>query len=316
MGVTLEGVHLLEVEPDLAAFLSIEDRRSAASVSVPVTVLPRGRLELDALLQDAGAFGAMVVDGMVLSRLTVAGRRALRLAGPGDVMALAGSSRTDALRVDREVATETRLAMFDDHLLVAIRRWPRLVTGLHVRLGEQQERLAAQLVICQMPRVEDRVLAMMWLLAETWGRVKSSGTSLPLMLTHGLLGEMIGARRSTVTLAVTHLVERGSVMRQDRGWLLLDRPRPVAEGGTPGGAPELVPEVHSGWDARVGDGAPAPVRGVALATIEALYEHHVLSTERFRDELAKAAASRDRSRALRRQIRERRLARGGRRAPS
>ncbi len=48
-----------------------------------------------------------------------------------------------------------------------VRRWPGLLAGLHVHVAEQSERLAAQLVICQLPRVDQRLLAIMWLLAES-----------------------------------------------------------------------------------------------------------------------------------------------------
>jgi hypothetical protein len=81
-----------------------------------------------------------------------------------------------------------------------------------------------QLAICQLPRVEERLLALMWWLAESWGRVTSVGTLLPVAMTHDVLGALVGARRPTVTLAIGELVERGAIARQDRGWLLLEAP--------------------------------------------------------------------------------------------
>jgi hypothetical protein len=125
------------------------------------------------------------------------------------------------------VAAPARLALLGSEFLVATRRWPRISIGLHLRMADQADRLAAQLVVCQLPRVDQRLLAMMWLLAESWGQVTSIGTSLPLSLTHDVLGELIGARRPTVTLALGELSERGALIRQDRGWLLVERP-PVA----------------------------------------------------------------------------------------
>ena len=79
-------------------------------------------------------------------------------------------------------------------------------------MADGAQRLAVQLAICQLPRVQDRVLAMLWLLAESWERVTSSGTTLSLSLTHQAL---VGARRPTVTLALGELAERGAVVQQD-----------------------------------------------------------------------------------------------------
>ena len=72
--------------------------------------------------------------------------------------------------------------------------------------------MTVQLVICQLPRVEDRVLAVLWLLAESWGHVTPAGVRLPLALTHETLGALIGARRPTVTLALRKLTDDGTLV--------------------------------------------------------------------------------------------------------
>jgi hypothetical protein len=184
---------------------------------------------------------------MILEHLLVGGHAALRLLGPGDLIVRPGPSRTGLLDLTREAGVNACVALLDNSVLLAIRRFPRLALGLQIRLGEQHERLAAQLTICQMPRVEDRVLSLLWLLAETWGRVTAAGTVLPLSLTHDTIGALIGARRSTVTLALTHLVETGAVIHQDRGWLLLLRSSGPAAQGSPARAPEMVHAETSGW---------------------------------------------------------------------
>jgi DNA-binding GntR family transcriptional regulator len=45
-----------------------------------------------------------------------------------------------------------------------------------------------------------------------------------MTLTHDALGELVGARRPTVTLALKELTHRGSVFRQKGHWLLLKPP--------------------------------------------------------------------------------------------
>jgi hypothetical protein len=52
--------------------------------------------------------------------------------------------------------------------------------------------------ITQLPRVDRRVLALLWQLAERWGRVTPSGVEVRLELTHETLGgsSAPSARRS------------------------------------------------------------------------------------------------------------------------
>lgn len=311
--VPLPRVHLLEVEPDFGTFLSDEEKEAAAAVSVPVKRLPRGSIELDELLLEAGAFAALVAEGMLLQRMVVGDRSALRLLGPGDLMTLSGPSRTELLHCTREAVSDTRLALLDDHVLVAARHFPRLVSGLQIRLGEQQERLATQLVICQMPRVEDRVLTLMWLLAEVWGRVTVSGTTLPLALTHEVIGELIGAQRSTVTLALTHLAERGDLIHQDRGWLLLEKPPLGPDDGRLSRAPEQVPFGGLDWRPQRETAGHRQDHDLLMETVKALREHQLQSRERVEAGLERAALSRQHSEELRGQARQSRRAR---RAPS
>src|SRR5205814_1889348 len=133
---------------------------------------------------------------------------------------------------------------------IAAHRTPRLVAGLHARSTEQADRVAVQLAVCQLPRVEDRVLSMLWLLAESWGQVTAHGTALRLHLTHETLGGLVGARRSTVTLALGQLTEGGAILRQDRGWLL-----PVP----PASARALLGAVEGQADAAALEGLAPPV---------------------------------------------------------
>lgn len=215
-------VRLLEVEPDIGQFLSREEQADAAELMVPVARISPGRLELSELLAERRAFAGMILDGMVLAHPRLGAHRALRLLGPGDVIAPHESRSALLSQMRWTVAPDTEVMILGDELLAAARQWPRLVGGLNARLAEQAQRLEVQLLLCQLPRVSDRVLGMMWLLAESWGRVTAAGVTLPLALTHEMIGEMIGARRPTVSLAVGELVRRGAILRQDRGWLLLE----------------------------------------------------------------------------------------------
>ncbi len=219
-------MRLLEVEPDIGRGLDGEDLAAARQVTVPVLVI-RGERDLDVgrQLRRAGAIGALVLEGIVLRQLVVGDQLGTRLMGPGDLV-LSGGGPPPMLVGESHFRAipDTRLAVLGGEFLLAARRWPSLFTGLQLRWAQQADRLTTQLVICQLPRVDQRLLALVWLLAESWGRVTPTGTTLPLSLTHDALGALIGARRPTVTLALRGLTERGAIIRQDQGWLLLEAP--------------------------------------------------------------------------------------------
>jgi CRP/FNR family transcriptional regulator, cyclic AMP receptor protein len=224
-------VSLLDVDRDFGRFLTDEDRIAAEHLVVPVEELRKGPLDLAVLLRETGGFGALVLEGMLTQRLQIGDQVTARLLGPGDFLAVSGVARSMLLGESSCVATgRVRLAILGNELLGAVRRWPRLAAGVYVRIAEQTERLAVQLAICQLPRVDQRILSLLWLLAEAWGHVGPAGTVVPLSLTHESLGALIGARRPTVTLALGELSERGAIVRQERGWLLLEPP--PASGGS------------------------------------------------------------------------------------
>ena len=72
-----------------------------------------------------------------------------------------------------------------------------------------------------LPRVHERVLALLSHLATRWGRVTPDGVALLLPVTHEVLGRLVGAQRPTVSLALTELRNDGLVVRLPGGrWLL------------------------------------------------------------------------------------------------
>ena len=108
------------------------------------------------------------------------------------------------------------------------------------RAAERSERLAVQQAIAQLPRVDLRILALLWHLTERTGRVGSEGVILPVPLTHELLGRLVGARRPTVSLALKQLTQRGHVARHPEGWQL-SQAMPDLAAELPPGAPLETP---------------------------------------------------------------------------
>lgn len=309
---------LLQVDPDLGRFLPSEEVSAARQLAVPALTLGRAEDgDVVTQLKRHGAFGAIVLEGMLVRQVKIADHLGMRLLGPGDLIAT--SDGPPSLLVDEATLRAlpgTRVATLGRELLYAAQRWPSLIAGLQLRWGQQTDRLTSQLVVCQLPRVDQRLLALMWLLAESWGRVTPVGTVLPLRLTHDALGSLIGARRPTVTLALRELADRGAIVRQDQGWLLLEPPPGSTRPSQPLRAPVLTEDLSTGADR--GERATEMAENLSGSyaileeRVEALHEEHVRNRARFSEHQRTLAATRARceeSRARRARDRIRRRSR-------
>jgi hypothetical protein len=140
--------------------------------------------------------------------------------------------------------------------------------------------------------------------------VTPSGTVLPVALTHDALGECIGARRPTVSLALKELADRGALVRLDEGWLLLE---PMPNLSPPPPPPPLgkgAIEVNGGSGAVWHDDAPTdrpePRSDALLALVATLRESHTVAQRDVRRRLAASRTLRERNLVLREQILSRR----------
>jgi CRP/FNR family cyclic AMP-dependent transcriptional regulator len=220
-------VRLLEVEPDLGADLRGEELVQAQRLAVaPAVDLPSGPVDRAALAdlptRRGRAIALLVADGLLIRDVVLARRVATQLLGPGDLLD-AGEAPGELLPAGQRLtaAEGTRVAVIDDRFLAATRRWPWMAARLLERTGRQVERGAIQQAISQLGRVELRLLALMWHLAERFGRMTPNGVVVSLDLTHEALGRLAGAARPTVTLALKDLAAEGQLVRRDDGsWLL------------------------------------------------------------------------------------------------
>jgi CRP-like cAMP-binding protein len=172
----------------------------------------------------------MVCDGLVVRELDLARTGTADLLGPGDLIALGqGTDSLLAIGESWHVGTGATVAILDERLLPALHAWPALGARLIARASCQASRAAEQRAISQLPRVELRLRAFMWHLAERWGRIASTGVVVPIEVTHGALGRLVGARRPTVSLALAELAREGAMVRRDDGsWLLRADSNPSA----------------------------------------------------------------------------------------
>jgi CRP-like cAMP-binding protein len=180
----------------------------------------------------------VVLDGILVATGRNFARPDIRLLGAGDTIdARALTGRDVACRV----LEPARVAILDERFVMAARRWPALMIGLARRLFESQREEHTRAAICTMPRVEERILALLCHLALRWGRVTPDGISLTLPITHEILGALIGARRPTVSLALVGLTEQQLVQRRDDGtWLLPPACRQWPQAGIPRDRPGMA----------------------------------------------------------------------------
>ncbi len=218
-----DSASLLDLVPELGDGFADGDR-CAVRHSTPVqtvSVAP-GPWSPSELVADGGAVGFLLAEGAIVRDVLIAGSIASDLLGPGDVASLGDD---DAALVPTKVcwtaSTPSRVAVLDAHLLASLETWPEVTARLLARATRQTSTLALQRAISQLPRVDQRLLALFWHLAERWGRVGRDGIVVRLALTHETLGRMVGARRPTVSLALKELATAGTVVRRlDGAWVL------------------------------------------------------------------------------------------------
>ena len=302
------AVALLEEDPELGAALTPAELEEARRLLVvPLISAEIGWWDL----RDGArgpTLGVLLLEGLVTVNVALGDRTASHLAGPGDVLNPAG--QPDPLLpadLGHMVSDPVRAAVLDRRFIAGVRRWPALLLALHERLRLQEERLAVHQAIGGLRRVEDRVLALMWHLAERWGRVTPAGVVLPLSLTHEAIGRLCGAQRSTVTLALGELARTGDVHRREDGAFILrpdsrlalappehemQRLRPLAVAHTP---PPVVATADPAWH-------PTIDRDELLARVAAMREELPERTRGVAELIASSRASMQRSREVRARI--------------
>jgi CRP-like cAMP-binding protein len=208
--------------------------------------------------------GALLLSGVMSKDVSIPGGRAAEILGPGDFVdsaeILHEHEFLDAT-VSWSVIEAATIAVMDADFMLRLRECPEVYRALLERGAERTARLGLIRAATHVGRVEDRLLALMWQLAERHGRVGSEGVILPIKLRHRVLGDLVGAGRSTVTLALGALERRGAIARRiDGGWALLAPPdespapsarRAAARSGSGSGQSDRVPSA----DLDVGAGA-------------------------------------------------------------
>ncbi|MFL5864215.1 MAG: Crp/Fnr family transcriptional regulator [Solirubrobacteraceae bacterium] len=174
-----------------------------------------------------GGIGLLVLQGLLIRRVGIDGRFGAELLGDGDLLRpWQGEDEQAQLRCKTtwRVLEPSRIAVLNRRVTDRFARYPGLIEGLVGRALARSRKLAVNLAIVQHPRVDVRLLMLFWHLADRWAGSTPDGIYLPLPLTHGLLAELVAARRPTVTRALSGLAQRGLVRVVDDVWLLSGEP--------------------------------------------------------------------------------------------
>lgn len=224
---------VLDVEPELAEGIEPDELPAArAAASATAWLLPRGHWRAEPwMFDERESLGLLVVDGLISRHIEVGRREAVELVGPGDVLrpwvGLDGEL-PDPVCEHWMTARRTQLASLDSAFASAVSRWPTIASRINDRVARRADWIALAASVHGIRRVEDRLLSILWLYADRWGRMTPEGVVLELTLTHSLLGAVIGARRPSVTTSLKALEAAEALVRRNDGSWLLRGGRPEA----------------------------------------------------------------------------------------
>lgn len=220
-------MYILEADPDLAEGLPPADRAVATRLlRAAVVRVESSRWEPMPPPDPTRTFGLLVLDGLVGRRAKVGLGVSTELLSRGDILRpWHGPAASDPVSAELtwRVFEPIRLAILDARITAIIGRRPELIVAFSGRLLRRARDTGYLSAISHLTRVEDRLFLTLWHLANSWGRVTPQGVCVPFRLTHEVLGEMIGAKRPSVSHAAGLLRRRGELFRRDDGCYVLTR---------------------------------------------------------------------------------------------
>ena len=214
---------LLELDPDLGATLS-EERVAAARDELRAAVLdvPAGAWRPASLLGSSRSnVGVLILAGASLRELSLGSDESAELLGAGDLVRTWHDEGLADEPAEWQAITPMTIALLDAHVTVALCRYPEVWLGILERVEARAQNLAVTQAISQMTGVDARLEALLRHLADRWGRVHPEGVRVPLNLSHRQLGALVGARRPTVSTALSLLAQQQRIWRSiDGSWML------------------------------------------------------------------------------------------------
>ncbi|MEA2496527.1 MAG: family transcriptional regulator, cyclic receptor protein [Thermoleophilaceae bacterium] len=199
-------------------------------MTAPVYRVTTGRLPAPPT-GPATSLGFLVLKGVLLYEVTVCERTTAELVGPGDLIDPSEPEPVSALpsSVAWSVLEQALLADLNPDLWAGAGERGHVADALLARATRRAQLSAVQRSITSHVRVDVRILAYLWHLADRFGVVQPGEVRLDLSLTHAVIARLIGARRPTVTTALQRLIQLGYLRRDGRAFVLLGDAGSVAE---------------------------------------------------------------------------------------
>ena len=226
-------VALLDVDPELAG--SVPPDSVAAlrhELTASVYRLPRGPLPPPPPQGNGEVhLGYLLLKGLLLREVKVCGRPTAELLGPGDLVRPWDDQDGVLLpsAVQWTALEQALLADLGPTFASRISGRPQIVEALMSRAITRAHALALERSIASHVRVDVRVLAFLWHLAQRFGVVVPDAVRVDVPLTHSVLARLVGARRPTVTTALQRLMQLGYLRREGRAYTLIGDASRVAE---------------------------------------------------------------------------------------
>jgi CRP/FNR family cyclic AMP-dependent transcriptional regulator len=228
-GRVKETTIVLERDGELATAVVQERRELATRASVAAVLRsPRGQWDARAPAERTrGGYGFLVLDGLLVRRVGMAERVAAELLGPGDLLRPLehdGEEATLPFDATWRVLQPLILAVLDRRWSARMAPYHEVGIALAGRALLRSRRLANMFLIASYPHLEDRLLLLLWELADRYGHVRPDGVHVPLPMTHQVLSELAAARRPSVSGALGRLAATGALVRVQDGWVLSGEP--------------------------------------------------------------------------------------------
>jgi CRP/FNR family cyclic AMP-dependent transcriptional regulator len=216
--------YLLDLDDDLAQELEVRMRFTARQhATARLLDAETGECDLSAWFTVVGGGpGLLIVDGLIAVDTRVADRTISELLGSGDLLQPLGSHEDEMVECETvwRALSPTRLALLDAGFAERMRSWPQVLHAIFRRAERRASDLDVVRAISSQPRLEVRLVLLLWHLAARWGRVEPSGFRLCLPLTHRLLGQLVAAERPSISHALRRLSQAGIVSGTAGDWHL------------------------------------------------------------------------------------------------
>jgi hypothetical protein len=227
--MAVPSAQVLVRDPELAGSLDGERLRKAERDLVAATAVAfEGQWDPEEDSDSVrGGIGLLLLEGLIVRRVGRTGRYGAELLGPGDLMRPWQRDGEDvSLPFDTtfRVIDQALFALLDARFAARAAPYPEVAGALIGRAMQRSRTLVVNMAIAHYPRIDRRLLMLMWHLADRWGRVTPDGIRVPLRLTHQQLADLVASRRPSVTSGLHRLVEEGRLSRLGDDWLLHGEP--------------------------------------------------------------------------------------------